>query len=234
MTSLIALTLVAQTPKFDVDDIVQKSFKDAMFTATLRESSQAELKKINVDFANSYRFGTMRAWIKEPHMLRLTSTVDDTDVVFLLVGAKQTYAIPKIKLKKSTDLSNAPGRRQTPLDFGLITPSLFKDLFTATFVRVDRESSDLVFDLTYARRDLDTSKHRCFIDKDKRYVTKRVWFNQEGALMATFNYSKPKLENGVWVPTHCVVKNSDDKVAGQTEYLNMKINSGIPDSVFKL
>ncbi len=237
MTTLYALLAITSSQKatYDVDDIVQKGFKDATFIAKLIKSDQTELKKINRDFAASYRFGTTQAWLKEPNMLKLRSTVDDTDVEFLLVGATRKYSVPRVKLSKTEDLKNAPGKRQTTLDFGLITPALFKDLFVGTFIRVDRESGDLVFDLTYEKpRYDDTSRQRCFVDKDKRYVTKRVWFNQEGRQLATFLYSKPKLENGVWFPTNCVVKNVDDKVAGTTEYQSMKINSGLSESIFKL
>lgn len=235
MTSVFALYAVLQKPSFDVDDIVQKAFKDATFTARLISSDQNELKKINRDFAASYRFGTTTAWLKEPNMLKLRSKVEDTDVEFLLVGPIRKYSVPRIKLSKTEDLKNAPGKRQTTLDFGLITPALFKDLFVASYIRTDRESGDLVFDLTYEKpRYDDTSRQRCFIDKEKRYVTKRVWFNQEGRQLATFTYSKPKFENGVWFPTNCVVKNVDDKVAGVTEYQSVKLNSNLPDSIFKL
>ncbi|MFN8219917.1 MAG: outer membrane lipoprotein-sorting protein [Fimbriimonadales bacterium] len=234
MTTLVALAALVNAQKsFDADDIVQKSFKDATFTATILESNQAELKKINRDFAASQRFGTTKAFLKEPNMMKLTSTVDDTDVVMLLVGTKRTYIVPKIKLKKSEDLGNSPGKRQTTLDFGMITPAIFNNLFVAKFLRVDRESGNLVFDLTYQTPKYDdTSRQRVFVDKDKRYVTRRVWFNQEGQLLATFYYSKPKFENGVWFPTYCMVKNAEDKVAGVTEYQSMKINSGLPDSIF--
>lgn len=234
VTPLILAVGSLAVQSYDVDDIVQKGFKDATFTARLLQSNQAELKKINSDFAASYRFGTTTAWIKEPNMLKMKSTVDDTDVVYLLVGSKRTYSVPRIRISKSEDLSKSPGKRQTPLDFGFLTPSLFKNLFEAKFVRVDRESGDLVFDLTFEKRLDDSSRQRVFVDKDKRYIAKRIWFNQEGRQLATFVYSKPKQENGVWLPTHCVVRNVDDKVAGVTEYQSMKINSGLPDSIFKI
>lgn len=233
MNALLALAAFS-LPQFDTNDITQKGFRDATFTAVVKSANQAELKKINQDFAATQRFGTTKAMLKDPHMLKLISTVDDTDVVFLLVGTKRTYSIPKIKLHKSEDLSMAPGKRQTPLDFGLITPGLFENLFEAKFVRVDRETDNLVFDLSYLKKFDDTSKQRVFVDKTRKFVEKRVWYNQEGRLMATFIYSKPKLENGVWFPTMCTVRNADDKVAGVTEYISTRINSGLADSVFKL
>lgn len=234
MTQLIAATaLILGQGSYDWQDIVQKGFQDATFTARAVKGVQKELQKINKEFAYSYRFDTMEAKIKEPHKLRLESVVEDTKLLYIIVGTKKYYNVGN-RLKGTDDVSHAPGKRQTIMDFGVLTPSLFQDPFKATFVRVDRDSGDLVFDITYqAPKYDDTSRHRVWVDKDKRYITKRVWFNQEGGQLATFTYDNPKNKDGVWFPTRCTVTNNDGKVAGVTEYTKMEINTGLADSVFK-
>lgn len=238
MTNLLAIAAaltMTSTAEPTWEDIVQKNFKDCVFTARVITGNQRELKKINKDFAASYRFSFMNAKVKEPYKVKLESTVDDTDIVYVLVGTKRTYRIPRIKAQTTEDLSNSPGKRQTVVDFGILTPSLFRDLFKADYIRTDRANNDYVFDLTYKEpRWNDTSKHRVWIDPQKKYITKRVWYSQEGKLLATFVYDNPKNEDGVWFPTKCTVKNAEDKVAGVTEYQSMKINTGLADSVFKI
>ena len=235
MTSILAIAILSRAPivAYDADDIVSKNFRDATFVASLLKSDQKELQKINRDFAASQRFGTSKAWLKEPLMIRMESKVQDTDVFLLINGTRRRMSVPKIKLSKTEDLAMAPGKRQTFLDFGLLTPSLFKELYVAKFVRVDRESGNLVFDLTFQPKLDDSSMQKVWVDKDKRYITKRVWFNQDGRQLATFIYSQPKNVGGVWFPTNCVVKNVEDKVAGITEYRSMAINTGLDDSLFK-
>jgi outer membrane lipoprotein-sorting protein len=234
MMHLVAATalVIGAQGSYDWQDIVQKGFQDATFEAKAVKGVQKELQKINKEFAYSYRFDSMSARVKEPHMLRLESTVDDTKLLYIMNGTKKYFNVGN-RLKGTDDVSRAPGKRQTFMDFGILTPSIFADPFKATFVRVDRESGDLVFDLTYQSKYDDTSRHRVWIDKDKRYITKRVWFSQEGVQLATFIYENPKNKDGVWFPTRCTVKNNDDKVAGVTEYTKMVINSGLPDSIFK-
>ncbi|HZH97552.1 MAG TPA: outer membrane lipoprotein-sorting protein [Fimbriimonadaceae bacterium] len=236
LLAVAALTLVQPAQKYDVDDIVQKSFRDATFVARIIKGSQKELKKINDDFAYSYRFTFMKAQVKEPFMVRLESTVEDTNLLYIINGDRKKYSIPRIKINKTENISLAPGKRQTPMDFGILTPSLFKgDFMVANFQRVDRESGDLVFDITYVKPKLDdTSRHRVWIDKDKKYITKRVWFSQEGRQLATFLYDQPKQDGGVWFPSRCTVKNVEDNVAGVTQYESIKINTGLSDSLFKL
>ncbi len=110
---------------------------------------------------------------------------------------------------------------------------MFEERFDATFVRQDRETGDLVFDLTYKKPKYhDTSRHRVWVDPQKKYITKRVWFAQDGHEMATFIYEDPEEQNGIWFPSQATVKNVDDHVAGVTRYTKMNINVGLSDKLF--
>jgi outer membrane lipoprotein-sorting protein len=229
LTTLAAVALAGQANP-DWNDIVQKNFRDAFFVAKVVRGNQAELKKINGDFAYSYRFTTTTARVKEPFKMRLEAVVEDAKLLYIINGAKKHYNVDN-KLKGVDDVSKAPGKRQTTLDFGILTPSLFEDLFVAKFVRTDRESGNWIFDITYSKN--DNSRHRVWVDKDKKFITRRAWFNQEGLQLATFIYENPKNEGGVWFPTKCTVKNVEDKVAGVTEYQRMAINKGIDDAMFR-
>lgn len=228
LTAIAATALVGQSAP-DWQDIVQKNFKDAFFVAKVVRGNQQELKKINSDFAYSYRFNTTTARVKEPFKVRLEAVVEDAKLLYIINGTKKHFNVDN-KLKGVDDVSKSPGKRQTLLDFGLLTPSLFQDLFVGKFVRNDRESGDWIFDITYSKN--DNSRHRVWIDKDKKFIKRRAWFNQEGIQLATFIYENPKNEGGVWFPTKCTVKNVEDKVAGITEYQKMEINRGIADSFF--
>lgn len=234
MTTLLAavsIMMVSQT-QYDVNDIVQPGFQDAKFTARVMKGDQKELKKINDEFGQSYRFSTTTAWVKEPFMLKMEAKVEDATVSYIVNGTMKAYKLGRTATVKD-NVAKAPGKRQTIFEFGILTPALFKDLYVAKFVRVDREG-ELVFDCTYLAKFDDTTRHRIWVDKDKRIVTKRVWYGQEGQQRATFIYEAPKQLKGVWFPTKCTVKNNDDKVAGVTEYQQMTINSGLADSIFKI
>jgi outer membrane lipoprotein-sorting protein len=213
-------------------DIVQRGLHDMSFTAYNVKGDQSELAKINKDFAESFRFSSVKIWAKEPFKLRLESRVKDTDVLYVLNGTTRIYSIPRIKMHQREDLSRGPGKRQTWLDFGLLTSSLLQDLFDAKFVRVDRATHDYVFDLSYGSDYRDTSRHRIWVDPERKYITKREWFNQKGVQLATFFYEDPKEVDGIWVPTKVTVKNVDNVVAGVTEYGKIKVNSGLSESLF--
>lgn len=219
-----------QTP--GVDDIVSRGFRDAAFIGRVTKSAQSELGKINKDFANSYRFSYSKVMLKEPFMMRLESKVDDTDILFILNGPTRIVRIPRARISQRENLAKAPGKRQTLLDFGLLTPSLFKNFLIAKFVRNDRATGDLVFDLRYEKVLDDSSRYRVWVDPDKRYITKREWYNQEDRHLATFLYENPVKDGTTYFPTRITVRNVDNKVAGITEYEGVKINDGLADSLF--
>ncbi len=236
MTSLIAAAVLGQgTPT--IRSLVQDDLRDLSFTARVASSNQAELRKINPDFANSYRFSSSQVWLKEPFKLRLESTVDDTKIFFILNGSQRTVRVPRAGISQREDLSKAPGKRQTPLDFGLLTPSLFQDYFVAKFVRTETRGEfqgDHVFDLTYVARLDDTTRHRVWVDPTTKITAKREWYSQLGGhLMAVFTYDQVREVSGVWIPTRLTVRNADGKVAGATTYAGVKVNSGLADSLFE-
>ncbi len=236
MTSLLALATLAFAAPADPTeaDIVQKKFEDATFIARVAKGNQAELAKITKDFGNSYRVKTVKSFLKEPLKMRLETTLDDAQVTYIIADFVRYFKVPRIRLNGKEDLKDKPGKMQTIMDYGLLTPALFERLFTAKYIRTDRASGDFVFDLTYKQpRFDDTSRHRVWIDPQKRVMSKREWYNQHGRQLATFIYEDPINRDGVWFPSRGVVKNMDGVTAGVIEYDSVKCNTGLADSLFK-
>lgn len=231
MITIAAAVLTLAPPQaHTLADIVQRNFKDASFLVRVTSANHRELTKINKDFGQTYRFKTMEVKLKEPFKVRLQAKVEDTDVLFVLNGVTRVFSMRGLKQREN--LAWEPGKRQTPLDFGFLTPSMFDDLFKATYVRVDRATGDLVFDIHYTKPGYK-SYYRVWVDKEKRYTTKREWYDKNGQ-KATFHYSEPQQDGGVWLPTKLRVKNVDDKVAGETNYEAMKVNRGLSDDLFNV
>jgi outer membrane lipoprotein-sorting protein len=110
-----------------------------------------------------------------------------------------------------------------------------KNLFQAKFIRTDRKTGEHVFDVTYVPSLSDDTRHRIWVDADKKVVTKREWYTQLGGyLLATFYYEGHEKQNGVWFPTTLSVKNADDKQAGVTHYKNLKVNAGLDEDIFSV
>lgn len=229
MLSLLAAVLVASGPT--LQDAVQPNLRDISFRVTLTWSSREELSKINRDFAMGYEAKTASVKYKEPLMLRGSAAISGQKADYSIVGDTKTWYVPRIGAKVRQPVGDAPGKRQTMLDFGIITSSMAKTFLTGTFVR--KEGDLAVFDLRY-RTKKDTSRHRIWVDLAKRAILRRMWYSQKGQLMATFTYAGQTKVNGVWMPTRMTVSNAQGVKAGTSKIDQIVVNHGIPDSAFKL
>jgi len=225
----------AVTADIDASDIVQRSFKDATFDLKVVQANFNELKKIDDDFDKQYRLKSTKVSVREPLMLRLETKIDDTTVMYIVNGFKRIFRVPRANINSKEDLKDAPGKIQTSMDFGIITPNVLSSLFEAKYLRTDRATGQYVFDLTYKKpRFSDTSRHRVWIDPDKRFTVKREVYNQYGRQLSTFYYDKPEQESGVWIPTRVTVKNVEGKVGAVSEVVSLKVNTGLPESLFAI
>ncbi len=216
----------------DINDYVQTRLHDLRATVKQQTANQRELEKINKDFANSYRIKQMTARYKEPSKMRLESKVGVVSVVYIINGNRKHVSAGPIK--STDDISDAPGKRQSLMDFGILTPGFMK-LVNAQFLRYDHEGGVRypVFELTWANSD-DTSKHIVWMDGKTRTVVKRQWYNQVGKLMAIFYYKNPvEAAPGIWIPTRVEVYNAEGKLGGVTTYVDLYVNEGLPDSLFQ-
>jgi len=214
-----------------IDAYVQENLDDLTFVAKVVKGDQTELKKINRDFGQSYRFDSTQISIKPPFMMRAESKVEDSSVTYILNGTDLVYKFGGFRSPQN--LANKPGRRQSTVDIGILSKGLIHGLYEAKYVTTESDRS-VVFDLTFCQSEIDKSRQRIYVDPEKRVFLKREWFNQEGMLLATFVYSKPIQVSGCWVPTHMDVSNRDGILAGQTDYRDIKVNSGLADSLFQV
>lgn len=234
MIPLIAITALVVGQSQSIDAYLQKNLVDGTFTARVQSGNQSELGKINKDFGLSYRFKYSNIVFKEPFKFRAESVLEGSKLSVIQNGTKQKFNSPIYK--GTQNLAKSPGRMRTLLEFGLLTPSLFQDFYEAKFVRVDRATGDVVFDITYVAKLDDSTRFRVWIDPEKKYTVKREWYGQghRAALKATFFYDNPVNLDGIWMPTRSSVRNADNKLAGTLGYEGLKINTGVSDSLFQL
>lgn len=235
MSLTLSVVAAAIGQSVSISSVCESRLDDASFTAVVDKAVIKELQKINKDFASSYRVKQTSVQLKEPFKMRLESEVEGNKVLFILNGGYRLFKISPAGIKNKENLTKSPGKRQTLFDYGLLTPSLFNNYFQASFVRTERSNGNAVFDVTYVKSLDDTTRHRIWVDTKNKYVTKREWYSQNGGhLMAIFTYENPKTYGSITIPTKLTVSNAEKKFAGSLVYKNIKMNTGLSDSIFKI
>jgi outer membrane lipoprotein-sorting protein len=213
--------------------LAQDKLRDLQMEARAEGVRLGELRKINKDFANAYRFRRMTVYYKEPLKLRLESEVQSQRIIYILNAGQKLVIAPRQRVRE--DVRNSPGKQQTPMDFGFFTPSVVR-LFDVKFLREERENGVLylVYELQWNYGD-DDARHIVWMDPEKRYSARRVWYSRTGRYRARFEYKDPvQAAPGIWIPSKVEVYNADQRFGGRTVNTNIRVNQGLDDQLFSV
>jgi outer membrane lipoprotein-sorting protein len=224
---LVAASAVAGT---DVRSMVRNAtsrFKDVSMTCRVIRADREELRKIGKDFQNSYDIKTSKVEFKAPDKMKMEGKVGFVDVIILINGDRKAYLVPSMHIAKRENIKGKPHQRQTELDLGILTGSLWHDYIVSSAV-----PSGMSYKIVYARSNAPHKKIILWADRQTLKLQKMDKFSDDGRLKARYVYSDHKKIGGIWVPTKIDVYNEDGKLSAETGYDNIKVNSGLSDSIF--
>jgi outer membrane lipoprotein-sorting protein len=224
----------AQAIDGNISHYICQKLDDFQATMQVVSVNERELSKISKDAVLLYRFKSVNMRYKEPNKVRIEGSVDGTKGTFVLNGPLQWVRINNGTFKR--DFGDSPGKRKSLMDVGLIS-EYYLTYTNARFLREGTVDGTpcAVFDMTYKDRDEDTSHHIVYVDPKTKVVLKREAYSQTGKLQAIYFFKELReVAPGVWFPTRVEAQNVDRVLAGVTAYKDIKVNVGLPDSIFKL
>ncbi len=226
----LALTFAAAAPAApDIRALTSASVKTLQLSSEITTENQDELKKISGDIALAYRLHRGSMVYEQPGKLRIDASIPHLATGYYIINGNQKLTVAPF-VHEVQDTTGAPGKRQTLLDFGLVPPELLTQ-DNATFLR--HESGLLVFQLQ-PKQAGETEKDLVWIDPKTHITTQRYNYNRDGKLTKWFLYKNPMLVGGVYVPTRVELYNTENKLAGATVYQNIRVNSPVSESLFKI
>jgi len=235
--AFVAACLSCSAAHADVRSTISQAtrgFKDVKLTCRVLYANQAELKKIGKDFPKSYEFKTTTVWYKSPDKMKMVGKLGMLKAAVVMNGDRKATFIPALRYSKKENIEEEPHKRQTDLDIGIVTDSIWRD-YIVVDAADDHGSDDAVYRITFVRDNARQKKHVCWVDAKTLKLLKLEKYESDGSLKSRYIYSKHSLINGlIWVPGRVDVYNQDAKLAGTTAYESISVNIGIPDSEFKI
>lgn len=230
MAIVIALLLsgvVSAAP--NIQTFVSASVKTLQLSSEIVTENQDALRTIDGDIALAYRLHRGSMAYEQPGKLRIDASIPHLATGYYIINGNQKLTVAPF-VHKVQDTTGAPGKRQTLLDFGLVSPELLTD-YTATFLR--RDSGLILFQIQ-PKQAGETQKDLVWIDPKTHITTQRYNYNRDGKLIKWFLYKNPKLVGGVYVPTRVELYNPQNKLAGATVYENIRVNLPLSENIFKI
>ncbi len=207
-------------------------FKDMSATVIVREKNKDVLTSVDEGYARLYDFQSAQIQLKAPDKIRIESKLGMVKVEYIISDGKKIFRAPKIKMNKVDDYSNTPAKLQKPLDFGLVTPQLWEGRRVEIIDDAEaKANNEIKLKLMWLTGDMI---NYAWIDAEHYWLKRFEKRDAKDNLISRVEYSNPKnLGNVIWLPTKVELYAPDGEKAGATEFTDIKINSGLADTVFK-
>lgn len=230
---VLLLSCIGASARADVRsriDEVTKGFKDIELDAKVKYSNTEELQKISKDLCTTYKLGKMSVRYKSPDKLRLDAKLGIVGISMVINGNEKGFRLP-IRGWQKQNIKGKPHERQTDLDLGIVSDSLWRNyvVFGSETVKI---AGSPAYKITFAWGNHRENKQICWIDAKTLSLLRLRRMDEDGKLIASYVYSDHKCVSGIWIPTKIEVFGGDGKLAGITEYSKIKVNAGIPESTF--
>lgn len=209
-----------------------KGFKDLTATVTVGEKNKAALTKVDADYARLYEFRSAVLQLKAPDRIRIDSKLGMVKFEYIIAGGKKIFRAPKVKVNKVDDYSSDPAKLQSPLDLGIVTPQLWVGRRVEVLDDPDAlAKGEIALKLTWLKGDM---VNLIWLDATNLWLKRFEKRDAKGNLRVRVVYSNPQNPGGViWMPTKVELYAPDGDKAGSTDLTDIKVNTDLPDSLFK-
>ena len=234
---IVGILFTAAAQGGDTPPIVKKiqdyygQIKDVKLTAETGKTDFDELKKINEDFAMSWRVSRVKVEYKGPDMLRVEGKVGPITVTTITNGDIK-YTKAPLKGESREDIKDFPNKKQSGLDFGILPGVVWTDHHVKQLPDTKIGAIPVyVLELT-PKADPKWGVRKLYIAIADLKLLRYEKYNEHGGLKLQNNYSNYKKFANVWIPQRVEVRNQFLKFGGEMLMSDIKVNTSIPDSRF--
>lgn len=209
-----------------------KGFNDLTATVNVREKNKSALTKVDDSYARLYEFETALLQVKAPDRIRIDSKLGMVKFEYIIAGGKKIFRAPKVRINKVDDYSKDPAKLQSPLDLGIVTPQLWQNRRVEIVDDPEAQANgEIKVKLTWFKGDM---VNLAWIDAANLWLKRFEKRDAANKLRARVVYMNPQNVSGViWLPTRVELYASDGAKAGSTELTDIKVNTNLPDALFK-
>lgn len=209
-----------------------KDLEDLTMTGTVVYKDSKTLARMEESFARLYEFKSAAVMFKSPDKLRLEGRLGMVKFEYIINGGLKIFRAPAVKMNRVKDYSQEPAKLQEPLDIGLITPLLWRGRQVEILQDPESEANgEIRLRLRWMK---GSTQYLAWIDADRLWLKRFEKRNGDGELVAAVVYSNPIHAGGVvWMPTRVDLYAGDGQKAAASEFSDIKVNSGLDDSLFK-
>lgn len=201
--------------------------KGKMVVSPADKSEAKEISKGILEFLD-HGFREVTVSYKRPDKFRAQGKAKGVDVTYVLNGNKKQITAPSIMLKKTDDLSGDRAKKQTTLDLGFASDSMWRD----NNIKLISQAKGVATLQLIPKGTDDKRKELVWIETKTLKVVKRERYKGDGHLKARHIYTNHKMVGKIPVATSVKVYSADGGYAGLVSIEDLHANTGLSDSLF--
>jgi hypothetical protein len=220
----------------ELSDYAQPALKDLTASVKLLSHNNRELSKMGKGFAELYKLESREIWCKEPSCVRVQGKKGIMTLRSITNGDRRKVEVPTMRIRKVENVKDEPGKADSISDLGVITPAWLRTV-QSRWLRTETRDGKPHHVFEFWHPEDSKAKHTIVLDPATKTVVEHIAHHRaqrKKGFKRRVVYSEPKQVNGVWIPTRAAAYSPDNKLAGEVRYDKIQINTGLPDSLFKI
>jgi hypothetical protein len=209
-----------------------KGLKDISMVGTVTYKSKRAITRIESNYARLYDFKSAKISFKDPDKLMMDGKLGMVRFEYIINGWSKIIRAPTVRFTKREDFTDDPAKLQDALDIGIVTPTLWRNRRIEVIADAEAAASgEIKLRLHWPKGDMILL---AWLDEKDLWLKRFEKRTSAGELQFKVIYLNPRKAGGVvWMPTTVELYASDGEKAGATEYTDIKVNTGLADSLFE-
>jgi hypothetical protein len=209
-----------------------KGLSDISMVGTVTYKDKRAIAKIDSSYARLYDFKSARIFFKDPDKLRMEGKLGMVRFEYIINGWSKIIRAPTVRFTKREDFTGDPAKLQDAFDIGIVTPALWRNRRIEVIDDPEAaKNGEIKLRLHWPKGDMILL---AWLDEKELWLKRFEKRTASGELQLKAVYLNPRKPGGViWMPTTVELYASDGEKAGATEYTDIKVNSGLSDSLFE-
>lgn len=211
-----------------------KNYKDLSLSARVVFTDKKVLKGIGKDFPKAFEVEKTNIKFKFPDMNKVDGKLGMVGIAVITNGDTRYFIVPSLGINKKVDITGRPEQRQSDLDLGVLSDTLWREWVITKTEEIDTRSGSQ-YVITFCRSNGRDAKSVIYVDAKTLKILKLEKYHPKyGPLQVTYMFSGHTYEaDTIWVPKRTDVYDAKGKLAASTVYENIRVNSGISSAEFE-
>jgi outer membrane lipoprotein-sorting protein len=206
-----------------------RDLKGTMIVHPANRSDARQIDKGIIDFLDQ-GFREANVYYLSPDKYRAQGKAKGIDVTFVINGNRQLITAPSLMLKHTENIADKPARKQSTLDLGFASDSLWRD----NNVKVVKSTGGMIAIRIIPKGSQDNRYDAVVLDASTLKILRRERFDGAGKLKSRNIYANHKFFGKLPVATEVKVYASDGGLAGTIDFKNITVNTKLSSALFAM